>query len=344
VEVRYVGPMHVRQVGHERLYYGRAGLAWAVARGTWGLTWQALLADADAIHVCKPHPMNGLAGLSGRWLRGRRLYLDCDDYEAESNRYNSQWQKRVVARWEDSLPRYARGITVNTRFTQRRLESLGFRADQIVYVPNGIDRERFARLDPERARTLRAEIGLGEAPVILYVGSLSSPSHPVDLLLEAFARILPAQPDARLLIVGGGEDYQTIRQRVQEMGLAGCTIMTGRVDPDEVPNYYLLGDVVVDPVHDDAVACARSPLKLFEAMATGVPVVTADVGDRREHLGGGQAGLIVRPGSSEALAEGLLTLLSDPGRRQAMGDRGRELAARYYWDVQVCQFARVYEL
>jgi len=285
-----------------------------------------------------------MAGLSAHWLRGRRLYLDCDDYEAESNRYSSQWQKRVVARWENSLPRHVRGITVNTRFTQRRLEASGLSGDHIVYVPNGIDRERFARLDPERARALSAEIGLGEAPVVLYVGSLSSPSHPVDLLLEAFACILPARPDARLLIVGGGEDYQTIRQRVQEMGLAGRTIMTGRVDPDDVPNYYLLGDVVVDPVHDDAIACARSPLKLFEAMAAGVPVVTADVGDRREHLGGGQAGLIVRPGSSEALAEGLLTLLSDPGRRRAMGDRGRELAARYYWDVQVHQFARVYEL
>jgi len=176
------------------------------------------------------------------------------------------------------------------------------------------------------------------------VGSLSSPSHPLGLLLEAFARILPARPDARLLIAGGGEDYQVIRQRVQDMGLAGCTIMTGRVDPDEVPNYYLVGDLVVDPVHDDAVACARSPLKLFEAMAAGVPVVTADVGDRREHLGGGQAGLIVRPGSSDALAEGLLALLSDPGRCREMGDRGRELAQRYYWDVQVHQFARVYEL
>jgi len=62
------------------------------------------------------------------------------------------------------------------------------------------------------------------------------------------------------------------------------------------------------------------------------------------HLGGDQAGLTVRPGSPEALAEGLLTLLSDPGRRQAMGDRGQEMAERYYWDVQVHQFARVYEL
>ena len=343
VQVRYVGPMHVRQVGHERLYYGRAGLAWAVARGTWGLTWRALLDGADAIHICKPHPMNGLAGLAGRCL-GRRLYLDCDDYEAESNRYSSRWQKRVVAGWEDCLPRRARGITVNTRFMQQRLEASGVPADRIVYVPNGIDRERFARLDPGRARTLRTELGLAEAPVVLYVGSLSSPSHPLDLLLEAFARILPARPAARLLIVGGGEDYQAIRQRVQDMGLAGCTIMTGRVDPDEVPNSYRVGDLAVDPVHDDAVACARSPLKLFEAMAAGVPVVTADVGDRREHLGDGQAGLIVRPGSSDALAEGLLALLSDPGRCRVIGDRGRELAQRYYWDVQVHQFARVYEL
>ena len=344
VEVRYVGPMHVRQVGHERLYYGRAGLAWAVVRGTWGLTSQALLASADAIHICKPHPMNGLAGLVGRWLQGRRLYLDCDDYEAESNRYSSRWQKRVVVTWEDSLPRHARGITVNTRFMQRRLEASGIPADRIVYVPNGIDRERFARPDLACARALRTELGLGEAPVVLYVGSLSSPSHPLDLLLEAFARLLLARSDARLLIVGGGEDYQAIRRRVQDMGLAGCAVMTGRVNPDKVPNYYLIGDVVVDPVHDDAVACARSPLKLFEAMALGVPVVTADVGDRREHLGGNQAGLTVRPGSSQALAEGLLALLGDPGLRRALGDRGRELAERYYWDVQVHHFARVYEL
>jgi hypothetical protein len=98
-----------------------------VLRGTWGLSRQALLGEVDAIHICKPHPHNGLAALLGRLARGRRLYLDCDDYEAESNRYGHGWQKQVVAFWEDRLPRFARGITVNTRFTQQRLERLGFR-------------------------------------------------------------------------------------------------------------------------------------------------------------------------------------------------------------------------
>ncbi len=358
VVVRYVGPMHVRQVGHEREYYGPLGLGRAVMQGTWGLSWQALLGDADAIHICKPHPMNGLAGLLGRSLRGRRLYLDCDDFEAESNRYSSNqpgrwnWQKRVVAYWEDGLPRFAQGITVNTRFTQRRLERLGYPPGQIIYVPNGIDRERYANLDPARAMGLRAELGLADpvgdgavrANVILYVGSLSSPSHPLDLLLGAFAQVTAVHPQARLLIVGGGEDYATIQQQVQAMGLARRVIMTGRVDPQQIPDYYLLGDVSVDPVRDDPTARARSPLKLFESMATGTPVLTSAVGDRREHLGNGQAGLLVSPGSTEALAEGLLALMDNPDLCQAMGRRGQELAEQYFWDVQVHSFVRVYAL
>jgi glycosyltransferase involved in cell wall biosynthesis len=343
VEVHYAGPMHVRQVGHERQYYGVLGLGWAVGRGTWGLSWQALLADADAIHICKPHPMNGLAGLLGWRLRGRRLYLDCDDYEAESNRYSGKWQKRIVRFWEDRLPRSVRGITVNTRFSQKRLETLGYPPQKIVYVPNGIDRERFSNLDPGRARDLRAQLGLGDGPIILYVGSLSNPSHPLGLLLSAFAQVITKHSQVRLLIVGGGEDFAAVRQQVQTMDLASNVILTGRVEPHRIPDYYLLGDISVDPVHDDPAARARSPLKLFESMATGIPVLTSDVGDRREHLGGGQAGLLVPPGSSEALAEGLLTLLDDTDLCRAMGRRGRELAEPYYWDRQVHQFVKVYE-
>jgi glycosyltransferase involved in cell wall biosynthesis len=343
VTVHYAGPMHVRQVGHERRYYGALGLAAAVARGTWGLALQALLTEADAVHVCKPHPMNGLAGLLAQALRDRRLYLDCDDYEAESNRYGGNWQRQVVASWEDHLPRFARGITVNTRFTQQRLEALGYPPGRIYYVPNGVDRGRFAKLDPAAAEVLRARLSLGDDPVVLYLGSLSRASHPLDLLLEAFRQVVAAHPTARLLLVGGGEDYAALGRQVTEMGLAERVTLTGRVPPDRVPDYYLLGDVSVDPVHDDATARARSPLKLFESLATGRPVLTGDVGDRREHLGDGQAGLLVTPGSSLALAEGMLALLGDSALRREMSRQGRALAERYYWDVQVHEFARVYE-
>ncbi|HSJ55657.1 MAG TPA: glycosyltransferase family 4 protein [Anaerolineae bacterium] len=347
VRVCYAGPMHVRQVDSERHYYGTAGLGWAVLRGTAGLALRALASRADMLHVCKPHPMNGLAGVLARTLRGCRFYLDCDDYEAESNRYASGsggWQKRVVAAWEDRLPALARGITTNTHFMAQRLSAAGYDADRIVYVPNGIDRRRFADLDPARTAALRARLGLGDSQVVVYVGSLSSTSHPVDLLLDACAQLFRARSNVRLLLVGGGEDYTAVGRQVAEKGLAGRVILTGRVPADEVPYYYLLGDVSVDPVHDDLTARARSPLKLFESMALGIPLVTGDAGDRREHLGNGQAGVLVAPGSARALADGLLAVLDDPVLRHSMGECGRALAERYYWDVQVHEFARVYDL
>ncbi|MBN1661682.1 MAG: glycosyltransferase family 4 protein [Anaerolineae bacterium] len=347
VRVHYAGPMHVRQVGSERHYYSLAGLGWAVTRGTGGLAWHALLSRADAVHVCKPHPMNGLAGLLARALRGRRLYLDCDDYEAESNRYaaaSGGWQKRVVAAWEDGLPSFARGITTNTRSTAHRIAAGGYDQDRIVYVPNGIDRRRFSGLDLARLPALRSQLGLDAGPIVVYVGSLSSTSHPIDLLLDACPRLFQERPNTHLLVVGGGEDYAATNRQVVARGLAGHVILTGRVPAADVPYYYLLGDVSVDPVHDDLTARARSPLKLFESMALGIPVVTGDVGDRREHLGDGQAGLLVAPGSAQALADGLLALLDDAGLRQSMGECGRVLAERYYWDVQVHEFARVYDL
>jgi glycosyltransferase involved in cell wall biosynthesis len=287
--------------------------------------------------------MNGMAALLARWFRGRRLYLDCDDYEAESNRYSSSWQRDMVVRWEDGFPRFARGVTTNTRFSQKRLEQLGYPPERIVYVPNGIDRERFSRFDEEQMQTLRSRIGLEGGPVIVYVGSISSVSHPLDLLLDAFAAIAPLYPEARLVIVGGGEDYVLVQRRIQEMGLGQQIVMTGRVAPEQVPVYYAVADVSVDPVHNDATAQARSPLKLYESMATGTAVLTSDVGDRREHLGDGRAGLLVQPGSAVALAEGLRILLESPSTCREMGHQGHILAERFYWDVQVRDFVRVYE-
>lgn len=128
VRVHYVGPMHVRKVGNQKTYFSTSGLLRVALESSLRLSWQALRSKTDIIHVGKPHPINGLAAVGARFLRGRSLYVDCDDYEAESNRFAGKWQKAIVALWEDKLPRMARGMTVNTRFTQQRYIGLGFPA------------------------------------------------------------------------------------------------------------------------------------------------------------------------------------------------------------------------
>jgi glycosyltransferase involved in cell wall biosynthesis len=343
VHVHYVGNMHVRKVGNQKTYFGTFGLLRVALASSVRMSWQALLSETDVVHVGKPHPINGPAAVGARFLRGRDLYLDCDDYEAESNRFSGRWQKAMVALWEDKLPRFAKGMTVNTRFTQKRNIALGFPAERIVYVPNGVDRERFGHVDPRQVQDLRERLGLEDKTVVAYVGSMSLVNHPVNLLLDAFGSVRRQCSNAVLILAGGGEDYDVLRQRAAKLGLQEVALFVGKVPPEEVPLYLAMSDVSVEPVYDDLAAQARSPLKVFESLAVGTPVVTGDVGDRREMLEDGQAGLLVNPGDSDALAEGILALLQDRERAQAMREAALRVRERYYWDVLVKDFVKVYD-
>jgi glycosyltransferase involved in cell wall biosynthesis len=337
VWVHYVAQMHIQDRPNSKVYFGPVRLLWVVLQATWWLTWHAVRTRSDAYHLGKPHPMNGFAGFV-LYLLGRRVYLDCDDYEAGSNRFSANWQRPIVAWFEDRLPRIAAGVTVNTRFLAERLANLGVPADRIVYVPNGTERSRFAvyhDVDLERLR-------LADRRVVLYAGSMSLASHPVDLLLDAFALVRESVPDAMLLLVGGGEDYDALRAYAEECGLDQAVQFVGHVLPEHMPAYYRLAEACIDPVHDDGVARARSPLKLFESLAVGVPVVTGDVGDRGECLDGGRAGVLVAPGDASALADGIVHVLQDSEEALKMQQAAAVVRERYYWDILVHEFVRIY--
>jgi glycosyltransferase involved in cell wall biosynthesis len=119
--------------------------------------------------------------------------------------------------------------------------------------------------------------------------------------------------------------------------------MTGRIDPSEAPVLYAASTVVVDPIYDDDTAKARSPLKVAEGLACGVPVVTADVGDRAAMLDDGRAGLLVTPGSAVSLADGLLQVLRDPDLHSRLAEGARAASAPYRWDQLARTFMSVYE-
>ncbi len=340
--VEYVAPMHVRKEGNVKTYYSSGELAYIVLRATWQLTRTALRSDADIIHIGKPHPMNSLAGLAGKWLGGRRLLLDCDDYEAGVGRFSSEWQKRVVTFFEDKMPFRVSHITTNTHFTRDRLIGLGVPAERISYISNGIDRQRFQPPDPAALERLRANLGLGDKPVVAFVGSLSRPGHPVDLLFDAFDLVQRDLPECRLLLVGGGDDFPRLQEQARRMGLHEKIVFCGRIPPEEVGLYYHLAHVSVDPVLDDAAARGRSPLKLFESWACGTPFVSCNVGDRQRLLGDPPAGLLAQAGDAGSLAEEILRILHDAKLAAELKASGLQRAEAYYWDVLARQMEQVY--
>ena len=345
VAVHYVGQMHVRKIGNQKFYFNTLQLLWISFWSTLHLMWAALRVPTDVYHLGKPHPMNGLAVLLPHFLKRKPVYLDCDDYEAASNRFGSEWQRKAVAFFEDNLPRLAKGITVNTHFTAERLVSLGYPIERIVYVPNGVDRERFFMQKNEGVfQDLCDALDLCGRKIVLYMGSMSLANHAVDLLLESFACVMKAEPSAVLLLVGGGEDYETLRNSVSALGLAGAVRFVGRVPPEQVPVYYQLADISVDPVRDTFAERARSPLKLFESWESGVPFVTADVGDRRRILGLPQAGGLAVPGDKSSLAEVILSLLVDEAKCQHLQQLGWQRIEAFYWNRLVSKFSEVYDV
>jgi len=344
VLIEYVGPMHVKKTGSTKTYYPLIKLLLLMLRATWQLTRATFRYPADIVYVCKPHPMNSLAALVGKLFRvSRQIYLDCDDYEVASNRFSGEWQRQVIALFENGMPSRADIVTYNTRFTMERLRSLGVPEERLIYLPNGVDRIRFAPSPAEQLEKLRDTLGLRGRQVIVYVGSLSMPSHPVDLLLRAFPRVKAQFPKASLLIVGGGEELAALKAMADAMDLQDSIYFTGKIPASEAPLYFRLGTVSIDPVHNDLVAVGRAPLKMVESWASGVPFVTADVGDRRWLAGDPPAALLAQSDSEESLADALTQVLGNIDLAQSLRERGLRRVEAYNWDQIIERVAWVFQ-
>ena len=331
VSVQYVAQMHVRKTGNEKTYFSSWGLIWRALQATWRLSQAARQHPADIIHVFKPHPMNSIAGLAGKLGRHSRLFLDCDDREAGGH-FTGSWQRRGVEFFENWMPRWVDHITTHNSDLENFLLGLGVPQSKITYLPNGVDFQRFGSLDPEIVNHLRNQLGLNDIRVVAFIGTLGLVSHPVDLLMKAFVSVHDQLPDSRLLIVGGGEDIQKLHEMATKLGIQGEVLFTGRVAPDQIPAYYRLAEAVVDPVYDNPVGRSRLPLKLFESWAMKIPFITGDVGDRRRVMGTPPAGILVPPGDPEALAQGILQVLTQPGLAEAITKLGTERAPEYDWN------------
>lgn len=339
VKVNYVGQMHVLKEGSQKSYFSPTRFAYVSLLATFKLARALAKSDADIIQLCKAQPFNVLAAKMSH--RGRPVYCDCDDFEAETNRFSHAWQRKIVRYFEDGIVNGVNGLTVNTKFSQTRYQELGFPIERICYVPNGVDRRRFANPIDRRAIRKKWQI-TASTPVITYIGTLGLGSHPIDLLLKAMSRVIERHPSARLLLVGGGEDYEQLQLRAKKIGVEEVTTFTGRVAPDEIPNYIAISTMTVDPVNDDLIARARSPLKILESLAMGVPVVTGDVGDRRALLKSGHLGLLVPPGNPISLFEGITYLLDNRKVLDEMSKMALSTREELYWDNLVDQFVRIY--
>ena len=230
----------------------------------------------------------------------------------------------------------------------RRLETAVFaRADRIVTITECARRILLDEFDVplERVRTIpdaSAALPAGHRPArrasppaVYYVGQLY-PWKGAGLVIEAAALV----PNARFVVVGGlpganGADssVRELAARARSLGVQGRVDFRGYLPYVRIPEELSWASVAVLPLPDEPVArCFTSPLKLFDYLAAGVPIVSSDLPALREVLTDGENALLVPAGDPAALAEAIRRVLADPDLARRLSEQGRRDAARHTWE------------
>ncbi|NUP95433.1 MAG: glycosyltransferase family 4 protein [Planctomycetaceae bacterium] len=234
-------------------------------------------------------------------------------------------------RWLFEAARGAAGFVAISGGVREDLVALGLAPEAIEVAHDGFESERFANLSSreEARRELRLDPA---ARVVVYTGGLMEWKG-VEVLVDAARRL----PDITFVIAGGArEDLERVRSHAS--GLANVRF-DGFQPPTRVALYLRSADVGVVPNRSKPEISARytSPLKVFEAMACGLPLVASDLPSLRELLHHGVDAWLVAPDDPEKLAEGLRRLLDDRELRQRLADSFAARAAAHTWDARARQ-------
>ena len=208
--------------------------------------------------------------------------------------------------------------------------SLGAEQDRVHVVPNGVDADLFKPREPDLE--VRKRWGLDDDPVLGFVGGLR-PWHGVEVLPALLDRLVSRYPGLRLVIVGDGPLRGELEHELRERRLARSAVLTGSLPHEEVPALIHQFDVALAPYSRPHHDFYFSPLKLFEYMACGVPVIAAALGQIEEVVRDGETGLLYPPGQQDALLAACERLLSHPDLRRRLGRMAaKEIHNHYTWD------------
>jgi len=222
------------------------------------------------------------------------------------------WLRERLYRLTDSL------ASITTNISQaavdRYVEVGAVPRGRIRFIPNGLDLETF-RSNPELRQEMRRKLQLLEPFIWLAVGRFDE-AKDYPTMLQAFARTAGEQP-AVLLLVGGDGLEEKMMPLVQRLGLESRVRFLGVRDDIQLlmkgADGYLMSS-----------AWEGMPMVLLEAAATGLPIVTTDVGGNREVVEDEVSGFVVAPGDPDGLARAIQRMMELPAvERHMMGEAGR---------------------
>lgn len=237
----------------------------------------------------------------------------------------------------NQILRNASVIIYSAEGERQETEVLGLRSPSVI-APEGFDANEFAVL-PQRG-AFRAEYFKGHSgPLVLFLARVNARKG-LDIVIKAMQRVIAERPDVRLAIVGPSDppSYGTkIDEWIRESGIEAQTVLTGLAGRELRLKIFADSDIYVLASHAE-----NFGFSMFEAMASGLPVVVSETLNYAPAILEGGAGFAV-PRSPDKFANAILELLGDPKLGRRMGACGKVLARKYSWEEAGAKTARALE-
>lgn len=299
----------------------------------------------SVLHPAGGH-LNGLVGLALKRRFGlplvyevRNFYSDLWASEGDGLIESELYLGRTRA--ETQCMRGADRVVTISEAMKADIVSRGIDPGSVSVVPNAVDTERFA--PRPRNETLLQSVGLQDRIVLGYVSGLRR-YEGIDVLLRSIAVLRARGHRVGALIVGEGPEMDSLRRLVSDLGIGEETRMVGRVPYEDVLDYYALIDIFVVPRRNDRVGSLIAPLKPFEAMAMGLPLLVGDLPVLAEIAAPGERGLVFSAEDPESLATEAERLILDEDLRRRLGSAGRRWVERERtWTMNALRYRSIYE-
>lgn len=210
------------------------------------------------------------------------------------------------------------------------LKELALRSNpekEIGVIYNGIDVEEF-HPSPENKDQ--------DKFTILCVSRVT-PRKGIRFLVQAFKLLSGRYHNARLVIVGDGNEKKSLEDLVMSLDIKDKVEFAGAVPHEKVAEYYQKSDVFVLPSLNEGMSNV-----ILEALASGIPVMATDTGGTRELLSDGVNGFIVRMRDADDLAEKIEKMILKPELQQNMGEESRKLAEQLSWEKVAGEYVDLY--
>ncbi len=291
--------------------------------------------DAVVIYAMQPDLLFALNTVNKAKKEGLKLVIDVEDMPTYAhNAPYKFFNFYIKKRYKDLLKSADKIICISEYLKNELISDFGIRGDKIEVIHNGVDMSFFSRDEAARV-SLRKQYGVEDDEIVfIYSGAIVGWSGAVSCL-DSFKKAVEENPKIKAFFIGNG-DIEELEGRINELELENNAKYLGYFPFEKMPELLSSGDVGLLPFKKDPLTEAASPIKIFEYMSVGMPVISTDMMGTKEVIKDNYNGILVK--NDAEFVSALIKIAEDKDFYKKLKENSFETVKMYDWDFLTKRF------